>query len=78
MNEGNDFRAHNSALADSNDSYFTYLHDVCEKHGESHATRFVREKNEVGIREEEKGCNGLPSHLTKRKLFELSVWGGGW
>jgi hypothetical protein len=30
------------------------------------------------LREEEKGAIDLPSHITKRKLYELWVWSRGW
>jgi hypothetical protein len=43
-----------------------------------HTTRLLREKTGVGLREEEKGCNDLPPHFTKRKLYELWVWVEGW
>jgi hypothetical protein len=71
LNEGNDFRSRSYTLVDRKGSYISYLHDVGKKHGEAHATRFVREKTGVGLREEEKGYNDLPSHFTKRKLYEL-------
>jgi hypothetical protein len=50
LNEGNDFRSRSYALVDSKGSYISYLHDFGEKHGEAHATRFVREKTGVGLR----------------------------
>jgi hypothetical protein len=77
-NEGNSARVTGSALGASRDSLMLYLKETGERHGEPHATRFIRMKAGMELHEEEKGAVDLPSHITKRNLYELWVWSRGW
>jgi len=38
------------------------------------ATRFIRERSSLGLRNEEEGNIDLPSHFTKRKIFKRYVF----
>jgi hypothetical protein len=76
-NGSNDNRAQKSALAASRGDLIRHLCGLGEIHGENNAKRFVREMTGVGLREEDKGLQELPSHFTKRKLYEVWVWGRG-
>jgi hypothetical protein len=77
-NEGNSARVTSSALGASRESLILYLKETGERHREPHATRFIRMKAGMELREEEKGAIDLPSHFTKHKLYELWVWSRGW
>jgi hypothetical protein len=43
LNEGNDFRAHSSARADSKDSCISYLHDIDKMRRSTRASFYERE-----------------------------------
>ena len=52
--------------------------EVDHEHGESQATRFVREMTGIAIQNEEKFGATLPSYHTKRKLYQKYCWDNGW
>lgn len=47
-----------------------FLNRLGEEHGESYATRYVRERTSIGLRNDEEDVIHLPSHFTKRRLYE--------
>jgi len=47
-----------------------FITAVGVEYGESYATRSIRERTSVGLRNEEEGCVDLPSYFSKRKLYE--------
>jgi hypothetical protein len=55
-----------------------HLCDLGETYDEANAVRFVREMMSMGLQEEDKGLQELPSYFTKRKLYKLWVSGWGW
>jgi hypothetical protein len=77
-NEGNSARVTSTSLGASRDSLMLYLKETGERQGEPHATRFIRMKAGMELSEGGKGAIYLPSHITKRKLYELWVWSRGW
>jgi hypothetical protein len=77
-NAGNDNISHKSAPAASREDLIRHMYDLGETHYEANATHVVRELADVGLRDEGKGLHELPSHFTKRTLYELWVWGWGW
>jgi hypothetical protein len=47
-----------------------FLNRLGEEHGESYATRYVRERTSIGLRNDKEDVIHLPSHFTKRRLYE--------
>jgi hypothetical protein len=69
-NEGNSARVTSSALGASIDSLILYLKETGEIHGGPHATRFIRMKAGMELREEEKGQ--LTCRLTSLSAIFMS------
>ena len=47
-----------------------FLYNMGKDKGEMHATRFVRLKPTIGIRDQDFTLINLPSYYTKRQLYE--------
>jgi hypothetical protein len=43
-------------------------------HGEANDTRIMREVTGMGLRDEQKGVKEIPSHFTKRRIYQLLSW----
>jgi len=76
-NIGNNNRRKNSSLGKCETDLHEYLKNIGELYGESYATRFIRERTSIGIRDAEIGKVGLPSNMGKRKIFESFCHGRG-
>jgi hypothetical protein len=63
-----------TGIADLEPDIVAFLNLLGQDHGESYATRFIRERSSLGLRNEEEGNIDLPSHFTKRKIFERYVF----
>lgn len=59
-----------SILYETEPDVVDFLKQIGVEHGESYATRFIRERTSVGLRREEEDAIDLPSCFTKRKLYE--------
>ena len=60
------------------DSVTTFLIDLGDQEGESHATRFVRTETELFVRDEELELIQLPPCYSKRQLYEKYCFERGW
>lgn len=69
-NVGLQNRHFSSLLYETEPDVVTFLKGIGQQHGESYATRFVRERSSVGLRREEVDAIDLPSHFTKRQLYK--------
>ena len=69
-NVGLQNRHFSSVLHETEPDVVDFLQGLAEQHGESYATRFVRERSSIGIRREEVDATDLPSHFTKRRLYK--------
>ncbi len=69
-NIGSRNRHFGSTVFDTEPDVVAFLRQVGLDHGESYATRFIRERTSVGIRNEEEDAVDLPSHMTKRYLYK--------
>ncbi len=63
---------------DVEDDVVEFLTQLGEKRGEAYATRFVRKRTELGIRNDEEGVVELPSCYSKRSLFEQFCYERGY
>lgn len=63
-----------TGIADLEPDIVAFLNLLGQDHGESYATRFIRERSSLGLRNDEEGSIDLPSHFTKRKIFERYVF----
>jgi hypothetical protein len=77
-NTGNKARAVNSPLGKSKPSLVNYLTDIKEKHGELPATHFVREESGTTTRDDDVDTVELPSHYSKRTIYERFCYSRGW
>jgi hypothetical protein len=59
-----------SVLRETEDDVVNFIMQVGEEHGESYATRYVRERTSIGLRNDEDDVIDLPSSFSKRKLYE--------
>jgi hypothetical protein len=73
-NVGTQHRHVSSASFSVEPDVVAFINGVGVEYGESYATRFVRERTSVGLRNEEEGCVDLPSYFSKRKLYERYVF----
>ena len=69
-NTGLQNRHHGSLVFQTEPDVVGYLQQLGEEHGESYATRFIRERTSIGLRGEEVDAVDLPSHFTKRQLYK--------
>jgi hypothetical protein len=72
MIHGNTGRRNRAATAFSTiakPSVVSFLSDLADRHGESYATRFIREVTGMSLRNTEERLVELPSHFTKRQLY---------
>jgi len=69
-NIGSQNRHFGSTLFATEPAVVAFLRPVALEHGESYATRFVRERTSVGLRNEEEDAVDLPSYMTKRYLYK--------
>ena len=67
-------RHRGSIIASTRSDVIDFLTELGKQEGESYATRFIRERTSVGLRNEEEGCVDLPSFFSKRKLYERYVF----
>ncbi len=63
-------RHFSSVVFETEPDVVAFLQGLGQQHGESYATRFIRERSSVGIRGEEVDAVDLPSHFTKRQLYK--------
>jgi len=63
-----------SGIADLEPDIVAFLNLLGQDHGESYATRYIQERSSLGLHNEEEGSIDLPSHFTKRKIFERYVF----
>ena len=67
---GNQNRIKNSNIGVCADELHAYLTQIEELYAEPYATRFIRERTSLGIREAEKDKVELPLNISKRKIYE--------
>ena len=68
-NRGNANRSQSASRSGVQESVVSFLSDLSKEHGESYATRFIREVSGMSLRKEEEGLVEIPSFFTKRKLY---------
>lgn len=68
-NTGNTNRSASLSRSGVRESVVAFLTDISKEHGESYATRFIREISGMSLRKEEEGLVEIPSFFTKRKLY---------
>ena len=66
-NKGTRHRHNSSALATCQESIREFIQRLADDRGEPYATRFIRERTSIGLREEEDGTIELPSSVSKRQ-----------
>jgi hypothetical protein len=59
-----------SVLYETENDVVAFITRIGEEHGESYATRYVRERTSIGLRNDEEEVIDLPSSFSKRKLYE--------
>lgn len=74
-NKGTRHRHNSSALATCQESIREFIQRLADDRGEPYATRFIRERTSIGLREEEDGTIELPSSVSKRqgKYFPVTI-----
>ena len=73
-NIGNQYGALDS---ETKKAVIDFLNEYGERHGESYATRMVREETGYSLRDEEKGKVDLPSSHSKRRIYERFCYDRG-
>ena len=70
---GNQNRTKSSSIGIICDELHAYLKQIQELYAEPYATRFIRERTSLGIRDAEEDKAELPSHMSKRNFAKTIV-----
>ena len=77
-NTGRRNRFSTSSVALAQPSVVLFLSSIAEEHGESYATRFIREVTGMSLRDTEEGRIDLPSFFSKRHLYAQYCYSRGY